>query len=373
MSPSQMTVNTAENTITGSLRLYLEEQSRADKFSGSVLVAKDGKTIFEFFSGLANKERNIRNGIDTKFNLGSANKMFTGVAIAQLVEAGKLDFQDAVGKHLPDYPNQTVREQVTIYHLLTHTSGFGSFIDTDRRSEFLAARAQLKNISDILNLFKNRSLPHQIGELHYSSDGYEVLGAVIEAASGQNYYDYIRQHIYQVANMSNTDNYEIDPNNPRSDIAVGYTHRDPRTDKMLEGERFDNFGLNLFKGTAGGSGYSTITDLLYFTKALLEHRLLSPEMTELVIAPKIYEGTKGNQTKYQGYGFQIFEIDGITRVGHPGRFAGVNTRIDMFPKLGYTVITLSNYDPPAAFDVAEKATELITHQIHVTNNTKSHN
>jgi len=356
----QITAEVTENKLIESFRIYLDEQANADRFSGCVLVAKDGEPVLKYSSGQANKKLGIPNGIDTKFNLGSANKMFTGVAIAQLVEAGKMEFQNPVGKYLPDYPSQTVREQVTIHHLLTHTSGLGSFIDTSRRAEFLAARAQLINISDVLKLFKDKPLQYPIGELHYSSDGYEVLGAIIEAVSGQDYYDYIRQHIYQVAGMPNTDSYEIDPNNPRSDVAVGYTHRDPKTDRMLEGERFDNFGLNLLKGTAGGSGYSTCPDLLNFTKALLEHKLLSPEMTELVIAPKVNEGTKGNQTKYQGYGFQIFEIDGIARVGHPGRFAGVNTRIDMYPKLGYTVIALSNYDPPAAFDVAEKATELIT-------------
>ena len=339
---------------------YLKVQSRLDKFSGSVLVAKDSEHILKFSSGFANREKNILNRLDTKFNLGSANKMFTGVAIAQLVEAGKLGFQDFVGKHLPDYPNQIVREQVTIHNLLTHTSGLGSFIDINFRSEFLAAREKLKSISDILNLFKDRSLLYPIGELHYSSDGYEVLGAVIEVVSGQNYYDFIREHIYKLANMPNSDSYEIDPNNHRSDIAVGYTHRDPKTDIMLDGERFDNFGLNPLKGTASGSGYSTCLDLLNFMQALLSHKLLSSEMTELVISPKINEGSKGNQTKYQGYGFQIFEIDGVTRVGHPGRFAGVNTRIDMYPKLGYTVIVLANYDPPAAFDIAEKATEFIT-------------
>lgn len=356
----QMTNDFAENKITDALRLYLEEQSLADKFSGSVLVAKNAKPVLTYSAGLANREKGIPNGIDTKFNLGSANKMFTGVAVAQLVEVGKLGFQDPVGKYMPDYPNQTVREQVTIHHLLTHTSGLGSFIDTNIRDELLAAREKLKTIADVLTLFKNRPLSHPIGELHYSSDGYEVLGAVIEAISGQNYYDFIREHIYKPANMPNSDSYEIDPHNPRTDIAIGYTHRDPRTDKMLDGERFDNFGLNLLKGTAGGSGYSTCPDLLNFTQALLDHKLLSPEMTELVMSPKVNDGSKGNQNKYQGYGFQIFEIDGVTRVGHPGRFAGVNARIDMYPKLGYTMIALANYDPPAAFDVAEKATELLT-------------
>lgn len=135
------------------LRVYVDEQYSSDNFSGSVLVALDGNPILEFSSGLANREMNIPNGIDTKFNLGSANKMFTGVAIAQLAEAGSLGFQDAVGTYLPDYPNQVVREQITIHQLLTHTSGLGSFIDLDYRDEFLAARENLKSIDDVVNLF----------------------------------------------------------------------------------------------------------------------------------------------------------------------------------------------------------------------------
>ena len=345
--------------IIDALRHYLDEQSRADNFSGSVLVARHGTSIFKFSSGFANREKNILNGIDTKFNLGSANKMFTGVAIAQLAEAGSLGFHDAVGIYLPGFPNQAIREQVTIHHLLTHTSGLGSFIDLDCRDEFLAARENLKTIGDVVNLFKNRPLSHPIGEFHYSADGYEVLGAIIEAVSGHNYYDFIREHVYKPATMPNTDSYEIDPTHPGNDFAIGYTHRDPHTDRILDGERFDNFGINLLKGTAGGSGYSTCPDLLSFTRALYDHKLLSRNMTELITTPKINLGSKGNQTKYQGYGFQIFDIDGVPLVGHPGRFAGVNKRIDMYPKLGVTVIVFANYDPPSAFDIAEKAMELI--------------
>lgn len=360
--PNIEMVNNESNVeaLTSGLKEYLTEQSKLDAFSGAALVAKDGQPILQFASGIANKESNTPNTLETKFNLGSANKMFTAIAIAQLVEKGVLSFDDHVGNVLPDYPNPTVKEQVTIHHLLTHTSGLGSFIDTRYRDELLAARPNLRNINDVVNLFKNRPLEHSIGEYHYSSDGYEVLGAIIEAASGQNYYDYVRDNIYKVADMPNTDSYEIDPQNPRVDIAVGYTHRDPDTDKMIDGEMFDNFGLNLLKGTAGGSGYSTCGDLLNFAQALLGNKLLSPEMTEVVLSPKVKEGTKGNQTKYYGYGFQIFDIDGVKRIGHPGRFAGVNARFDMYPQLDYTVVVLANYDPPSAFDVAEKATELIT-------------
>src|ERR1035437_8212915 len=100
---------------------YIKQQSAEDLFSGAVLVAKDNKIILEYTSGYANKEKQILNDINTKFNLGSANKMFTGVAIAQLVENKKLSFQDIVGKHIPNYPNKEVAEKITIHQLLTHT------------------------------------------------------------------------------------------------------------------------------------------------------------------------------------------------------------------------------------------------------------
>jgi len=348
-----------ESTIIEPLKSFIEEQVKADKFSGSVLIVKDGQPILELAAGIANKDKQIPNGMETKFNLGSANKMFTAVAVAQLVEKGLFDFNDPVGKLLSDYPNQQVRDEVTIHHLLTHTSGLGSFIDIKYREQFLAARQHLKNISDVVDLFKDRPLEFPIGESHYSSDGYELLGAIIEATSGQNYYDYIREHIYQVAQMKSTDSYEVDPNNPREDIAIGYTNRNSRTDKMEEGERFDNFGLNLLKGTAGGCGYSTCEDLSKFGQALQEGKLVSLEMLDKMLTPYINEGSKGNQTKYQGYGFQVWDIAGVRRYGHPGRFTGVNARFDVYPDLGYTVVALANYDPPAAFDVAEKAIELI--------------
>ena len=347
--------------LTEQLQQYLEKQVAGDSFSVVVLVAKGGEPIFEYASGFANVEAQTSNTTETKFNLGSINKIFTAVAIAQLVEQGKLDFDDPVGKALPEYPNQTVREQVTIRHLLTHTSGLGSFIDTQHREQFLAVKDSLKTIDDVVALFKDRPLPYQLGEYHYSSDGYEVLGAVIEAVSSQSYYDYVREHIFEVAGMSDTDSYEIDPQNPREDIAIGYTRRDPRSNQEAENEeRIDNFGLNLLKGTAGGSGYSTAHDLLRFSQALLGNKLLSPEMTQEVLKAKVDLGSKGNQHKHQAYGFQVFDVDGTRRIGHPGRFAGVNTRFDMYPEQGYTVVVLANYDPPAAFDVAEKATELLT-------------
>lgn len=342
------------------LQRYLEKESEADRFSGSVIVTRDNKILFEYAFGFANKEKQIDNKINTKFNLASINKLFTSIAIAQLVEYVKISFDDLVGKYLPRYPNSTIREKVTIYNLLTHTSGLGSFINLKFRAEFLAVKEEIQTIDDVVKLFKDKPLPYKVGDYHYSADGYELLGAIIEAVSGENYYNYVRKNIFEVANMVNTDSYFINPENHSNDIAVGYTRRDPKTDRMIEGERYDNFELNLVKGTASGSGYSTCSDLVKFSQSLLENKLLNVEMTHEMLKQRIDLGSMGDQHKYQGYGFQVFDIRGVKRVGHPGRFAGVNARFDMYPELGYTVVVLANYDPPAAFNVAEKLTKLIT-------------
>lgn len=343
------------------LEYFVEQQSKHDNFSGAVVVANKDDVSFQYATGTANRETGVQNSVETKFNLGSINKIFTAVAIAQLVEKGEISFEDPVGKILPDYPDDIVKNNTTIEQLLTHTSGLGSFIDTKYRQQFLEVRNNLKSISDVVELFSERGLPYEHGKYHYSADGYELLGLIIEKVSGKDYYYYIQENIFDRAGMTNTGSYELDPENPRSDIAIGYTNRKPETDEIIKGLKFDNLGLNLLKGTASGSGYSTCGDLVKFAQALLKHKLLSPEMTEAVLKPRIDLGSKGNQHKYQAYGFQVFDIDGTRRIGHPGRFAGVNARFDMYPETDDIVVVLSNYDPPSAFGIAEKYTELITH------------
>lgn len=338
------------------LRNFIEQRAKTDEFSGVVLVARNGEVILEYVCGFANKEKQIPNKIDIKFNLGSTNKMFTGVAIAKLAEQGKLSFQDTVGKHLPNYPNKEVAEKVTIHHLLTHTSGLGHYLN----EKYMANRENLKTIDDFIKLFVSEPLLFKPGEkVSYSGNGYTLLGKIIEAISGQSYYDYIRENIYRKANMLDTDSFEIDIDNIRPDIAIGYTRRLDIQGNMGSGERKNNLWINLIKGEAAGGGYSTCNDLLSFSKALMQNKLLSDYMIKTVLMPHVLEGSKNEQSKYYGYGFQIWDINGLKRIGHPGRFAGINVRFDIFPDLDYTVIVLSNYDPPSAFDIAEKATELI--------------
>ncbi|GAI05666.1 unnamed protein product, partial [marine sediment metagenome] len=187
---------------------FLEKLDAQDKFSGAVLIAKDGEPILKKAYGLANRSFNVPNKIDTKFNLGSMNKMFTGVAILQLAEQGKLTLDDKIIKYVLDYPNKEIASKVTIHQLLTHTSGMGLYW-TDEY--FKTSKDLFKNVEDYLPLFVNQPLQFEPGsEFSYSNSGYMVLGLIIEKVTGQSYFDYVMENIYKPAGMINTDAYELD-------------------------------------------------------------------------------------------------------------------------------------------------------------------
>ncbi len=150
--------------------------------------------------------------------MGSMNKMFTAVATLQLVEAGKLALDDPIGKHLPDYPNRELASKVTVRHLLTHTGGTGDIFGPDYDEN----RLKLRDHSDYVDLYGSRPLAFEPGSRwEYSNYGFVLLGALIEAASGVSYYDYVREHVFRPAGMTSTDSLPESEDVPGR--AVGYT------------------------------------------------------------------------------------------------------------------------------------------------------
>src|SRR5262249_32005960 len=152
--------------------------------------------------------------------LGSMNKMFTSVAIAQLVQQGKMSYTDTVAKVLPDYPNQETASKITVHQLLTHTSGLGDFFGP----EYAQKKGNLHELKDYLAFFANKPLKFEPGkDWAYSNAGMLVAGLIVERVSGQNYFAYIREHIYQPSGMKNSDSYE--KTKPQSNQSVGYTRQ----------------------------------------------------------------------------------------------------------------------------------------------------
>jgi CubicO group peptidase (beta-lactamase class C family) len=311
------------------LEAYVRRLAEADAFSGAVLLAKDGKILFEKAYGEASKDFNVPNRVDTKFNLGSMNKMFTAVAIAQLAERGKLSFEDSLAKFLPEFPSKEAAQKIKLKHLLTHTSGLGSYFN---RKFMESSRARFRTVSDMMTLAEGETLAFEPGaKWAYSNTGMLVLGAVIERVTGQSYFDYVRENIYKPAGMTNTDAYELDLVTPN--LAVGYQ-------KEFNEDGTTRFRNNVFqhviRGGPAGGGYSTVGDLLKFDAALRAGKLVGAEYVRQLLSAK----PELNSPEY-GYGFGVDTKNRI--VGHSGGFAGISSNLDMFLDSGYTAIVMSNY------------------------------
>ena len=336
-APRKVDQGKARTGFPGELREYMDDLVSRDKFSGTVLVAKDGIPVFKNAYGLASKRFNVPNRIDTKLNLGSMNKMFTGVAICQLAEEGKLSFDDKIIKHLPDYPNRDVAETVTIHQLLTHTSGLGSYWN----DKYEATWTSIRTLDQLLETFGDDPLEFTPGaRFGYSNSGPVVLGLIIERITGQTYYDYVREHVYEPAGMTNTDCYAMDT--PVPNLAIGYTSMDPNG-KRVDGPRRNNLFSHSVKGGPSGGGFSTVEDLLKFSIALQDHTLLGPEMTETLLTGKVSMGP-GMAYAYL-FGDKI--ANGHRYVGHNGGAPGISADFRFYPKLGYTLAVLANYDGAA--------------------------
>jgi D-alanyl-D-alanine carboxypeptidase len=337
-SVQSSTETTAQDRISESTALStIEELSRSlagkDEFSGVVLVAKDGNPILQKAVGLASREYDVPNRLDTKFNLGSINKIFTQILIGQLIDQGKLSLDDHLVKLLPDYPNREAAERVTLRQLLDMTSGIGDFFGP----EFEATpKDRIRNLKDYLPLFANKPLEFEPGTKNkYSNGGYVVLGLIIEKLTGKSYYDYARERIFIPTGMENTGYFEADV--PAPNLASGYTrHNGGPSDS---GPLRNNFYTRPARGSSAGGGYSTAQDMLKFANALHERKLVIPNFAARAgSAPPPRPRLR-------------LDRDGL---GIAGGAPGINSTLDIGVAGHYTVIVMSNYDPPSAMNLAKQ-------------------
>jgi D-alanyl-D-alanine carboxypeptidase len=257
------------------------------------------------------------------------------VAVAQLVQQGKLNYTDTVAKLLPDYPNKTAAAKITVHHLLTHTSGLGDFFGP----EFDQKKDSIRDLKDYLPFFANQPLKFEPGAgWSYSNAGMIVAGLIVERVSGQNYFDYVRGHVYQPAGMKDSDSYE--KTKPVAKMAVGYTREDGRLES--------NYKTLPLMGSSAGGGYSTAPDLLRFAQALRAHTLLNADLTSTITTGKV---ATPFGDKY-AYGFSDSMVDGKRVVGHNGGGPGISADMDMYWDSGYTVVVLANLDPRIADEVS---------------------
>jgi CubicO group peptidase (beta-lactamase class C family) len=293
----------------------LDSLAKIGQFSGVVVVARNGAPQFERGYGMADREAGRANDLETSFNLGSINKLFTNIAIRQLAAAGKLNIDSSLARAWPDYPNRDVARRVTIRQILEHRSGIQGNIFAAPAGK---TRHDVVSLQDYFELFKDQPLQFEPGSRQqYSNAGFVVLGLLIETLSGENYYEYVRRHIYEPAGMTHTGSWRVDrwPAN----TAIGYTRGSQDAEPTAPVSR--NTDLLPGKGSSAGGGYSTAHDLLHFLNALREHKVAN--------APE------------------------ASMIGIAGGAPGLNAAMEGDLPGGYDVIVLANLDPPAAERVSQ--------------------
>lgn len=308
-------------------RARLDSLVAADQLSGAFLLAKQGEILMQWQGGPADRAQSLPVTATTKFRLASLNKMFTAIAVLQLAEAGKLSLDDTIGTHLKNYPNPTVADAVSVRQLLNHTSGLGDIFG----EKFQAHAQTLKTLEDYVPLFGADPPESAAGsEDGYSNYGYILLGLIIEAVSGQSYYDYVEQHIHRRAGMEAT---ASEPEStPVAGRAIAYSKVDGRWRQETK--------TLPWRGTSAGGGYSTVGDLLKFAEALRTGKLLSEKGVQAATTAQNHKG-------WYGYGFMVGGQDRQRRYGHEGGAPGANAALFVLPGNAYVVIGLSNVDPAA--------------------------
>ncbi len=330
--------------IASELDAFVKKLADADVFSGAVLLAHNGEVLFKKAYGEANKDFGAKNRVDTKFNLGSMNKMFTSIAIAQLIERGKLTLDDPLAKFLPEFPTKEWAEKIKIKHLLTHTSGLGSYFN----QKFMeSSRSKFRTVDELMTLASEERPQFEPGERWaYSNTGMLVLGKVIEKVTGQSYYDYIRENISKPAGMINSDCYELDRVN--ANLAVGYMKEYGGSGVSFRNNIFEH----VMRGGPAGGGYSTVEDLMRFAQSLMSGRLVKAELVKQFTSAK-------PELKSPNYGYG-FQVDNAKRViGHSGGFPGISSNLAIFLDSGYTAVVMSNYSGGSG-PVVRKIEDLLT-------------
>jgi len=293
----------SEAALIARLTITIDSLAGRDEFSGVVLLARAGTPVFQKAVGFADREARRPNTVETAFNLGSINKVFTATAIRQLAAQGKLSLDSTVGKYWPDYPNADVARQVTIRQLLEHRGGLGGNIFGAPPG---GTRRDLKSLRDFLPLFVAEPLQFAPGtQQAYSNAGYLLLGLLVERLSGETYYDYVRNHIYNPAGLNHTAHFRSD--SLPAYAALGYTREG--------GSVARNTDLLPGIGSSAGGGYATPQDLARFVQALREQRVPGGPPTGL---------------------------------GAAGGAPGVNAVLEGDLPGGYDLVVMANLDPPAA-------------------------
>lgn len=347
-SPSDPILTAADEQLSAeTLQRYFSSMEDADLFSGSVLVAKGDSILFYESFGSADIKEQTRNDDSNHYVIASTTKMFTAVSIAQLREEGKLRLEDPIAMHLPDFPKH-IGEQVTIGHLLTHTSS----LELDDLEGFMDAICKAKSVDEfyMVNLEFLPKLPSYdtfaVGSsFNYSNENFDLLGKIIENVSGEDFYEYVNNHVFAPLKMNSTG--PIDMNNIEVSIAKNYQLSSDNNGTFSDGKRNQVPHSNLAMSRPAGSFYSTPHDLYLFLRGINQHKVLSKASKELFTSKQAVVLDIPVYSSGYGYGFYVNKRFGKVNIGHAGGIPGGSSRCEYYPEGDYYVIVLSNYNGAA--------------------------
>ncbi len=315
---------------------YIDALVKKNLFSGSVLIAHDGKIILKKGYGKANHEFDADNNSKTKFRIGSLTKQFTAMSIMILAEKKQLDVNDTISKYIPDYPDGN---KIKIVHLLTHTSGIPDHTELPCFNK--ERRVYQQELLNTINTFKNLPLQFSPGEkFKYSNSGYILLGYIIEKISGISFQDFVKTHIFKPLKMDDS-GFEVSDRIIKFK-ASGY--------KLIDGKIVKAAYRNISNAHASGALYSTIEDLYLWDRALYTDSLISYDSLKKMFTP---------YTKHYGYGWGIVNIFGHKMVGHNGETEGYSSNITRFADADLCIIVLSNLETASVGKIAMDLASII--------------
>ncbi|MGM9486163.1 serine hydrolase [Ideonella sp. YS5] len=324
----------------------LAQLVRRGGFAGVVQVQRGERTLYARAFGEADREARVPNGLNTRFNLASITKMFTAVAIGQLVEAGKLQLTDPVGRWLPELAGSELGQRVTVHHLLSHTSGVVGAREAIEKG--LEPPSEATTLAQMAAPFVGAPLSFHPGQqFDYSNAGYVLLGAIIERAAGETYHAYVQRHVFDAAGMRET-GFFMRPGRHPGRMAVGYKDGPGH-------QRVPNTADLPLIGTPAHMAFSTAGDMARFAAALYRGQLLRAELLD-----RFWTGvTEQPDGVEYGYGARIEQQDGRRIVWHGGGAPGATNRFEMVPAEGLTIVVLSNVDSEPAI-IANKLREWLS-------------
>jgi CubicO group peptidase (beta-lactamase class C family) len=325
--------DSALNAVVGKIEKITEAEARFGLFSGTVLVAASGRILYAKGFSEANREYQVPNGLNTRFNISSIQKPFIAVLVMQLVEQGAIAINDPLTKYLPDCPYASA-ERIQIRHLLNHTSGLG---DYRQQQEYRQKKDELKTLEDALRFAYRDTLAFAPGEkFKYSNTGVLLLKAVIQKVTGKPLEDVLKARIFGPLGMDQTVLHA--EGRILSDRATGHELAPDGVSVLRVVEEPSAY--------AGGGIYTTVQDLLKFDQALYSGELLGEESKRVMFTP---EGA----SRYYGYGWIVVPFGGTMVIYHGGTSGGFSSEFRRYPEKGYTIIVLSNFEE-GAFELANR-------------------